>query len=439
MTHTLFIRFCAPIISTTPGVMVVEWVLLHDQGEARGASAGTVTLAQGLQDVLGLQKEVTRVVALIPGEHVLVTTAPVYRRQKSHIAAALQYVVEEQLAAPVDSVHAALGKEAAPNNVSADMRPYLVAVIRKDIMDVVLNALTALQVVADMVTSDAFLVPYDAGQIGVFLEGGNALISAAPALVASVEQRNIELLLSSHMADPAIASAPPSVLHLYSTASDSAVAAHLDAWATRHALRFEYSVLDEPPLVQLCRNYSAEAPRLINLLQGPYTPQRNHLHQWPHLKTIAAILLIFFVSNAALVLAKTFYFQAKANEYHDLSVKEYHALFPDETRIVDLKAQLRQHLSQSYLQPDSFLVLLSQLAAKAGPSWPNQVIIRHMEYDGQKSTMTLEVQAPDIAQLDALKALLKSSSLLSGMDSVSQSGNTARSRVTISLQKSAMQ
>src|SRR5579859_7000002 len=109
MTHILFIRFFPPPPAFPPDPPAIEWLVSQEKSGIAGSSAGVTTLAQGMKDILALQIEIARVVILIPGEHVLVTTVPVHRKHKHQIAEALNYVVEEQLAAPADSVHATLG------------------------------------------------------------------------------------------------------------------------------------------------------------------------------------------------------------------------------------------------------------------------------------------------------------------------------------------
>ena len=102
-----------------------EWV-------ARGAAiaSGSGAIEKVSEDLKGIDWE-GDVVALIPGEKVLVTTATIPSRQSRHIAQALPYAVEEKLAVDIETCHFALGEKNQLGefvvciNAREDMREYL--------------------------------------------------------------------------------------------------------------------------------------------------------------------------------------------------------------------------------------------------------------------------------------------------------------------------
>src|SRR5690554_3520081 len=110
MSYRLYVRPVPPFVDPdeAPDVQLFNWVL-HDAGgdaQARGTDDTRDTIEQTLaQNAL----DNVLLIGLIPGDEALFCLADIPAKQSRFINQALPFVVEEQIAQDIDSVHLALG------------------------------------------------------------------------------------------------------------------------------------------------------------------------------------------------------------------------------------------------------------------------------------------------------------------------------------------
>lgn len=110
------------IYMPTVGEDLAHWVLAGDSGAVLSAPASG-SLAEAARAVEG-----RRAVVVLPGDDVLLAEATIPGGSQSRAQQAAPFVLEEQVADDVESLHFALGSKSAPDT-------YPVAVIGRDVMD----------------------------------------------------------------------------------------------------------------------------------------------------------------------------------------------------------------------------------------------------------------------------------------------------------------
>jgi len=265
-----------------------------------------------------------RIVLIVPAADVRLASVSVPARQPAKVLAAAPYQLEDQLADDVETLHFAIGARQSDGS-----NP--VAVVARRQMDRWLAPLLERGLKADAVYPESLALPYEAdeGAWTALIEADQVVVRSGAYSGFSCSPDDLSLYLQ--MADPE-RSRPLRLLTLAS--------ADLD-----------FSRIDWP--LELRPGYSSaldafsrhlQSALSINLLQGAYSQspslQRHWLPWRPAAALAAACLLVasvaYLIQNAQL--SREIAAQDAAN------ISRFQQLFPSQTRIVDLSAQVDQQL-----------------------------------------------------------------------------------------------
>jgi len=265
-----------------------------------------------------------RIVLIVPAADVRLASVSVPARQPAKVLAAAPYQLEDQLADDVETLHFAIGARQSDGS-----NP--VAVVARRQMDRWLAPLLERGLKADAVYPESLALPHEADE-GAW----TALIEAEQVVVRSGAYSGFscspdDLSLYLQMADPE-RSRPLRLLTLASADLDFS--------------RIDWPLELRPGYSSALDAYSRHLqPALsINLLQGAYSQspslQRHWLPWRPAAALAAACLLVasvaYLIQNAQL--SREIAAQDAAN------ISRFQQLFPSQTRIVDLSAQVDQQL-----------------------------------------------------------------------------------------------
>lgn len=311
MRETLYIRLAARADDE------VEFGLSGIDGRLARSEKGS--LERALDAASG-----RRLVLFVPAAEVRLTQATVPARQTSKVLQALPYLLEDQVAEDVDLLHFAIG----PRQTD-DSHP--VAVVAHQRMEQWLSPIRArgLQVEALVPESLALPLEPEASCWHGLADGDEALVRAGAwsGFVCSLDDLPTYLLL----ADPQRAHR----LRLRITGSNTSDWTRLD-WP------LELFPGVPSPLIALSATYRPETS--INLLQGAYANGRDLGKLWRPWR-LAAALAVAWILTAGLALGlDTWRLNAELKRQNEANVARFQQLFPTETRIVDLSAQLDQQL-----------------------------------------------------------------------------------------------
>ncbi len=265
-----------------------------------------------------------RIVVLVPSADLRLATVQVPARQPAKVLQAAPFVLEEQLAEDVDALHFALGARQADDR-------WPLAIVAQAKMADWLAMLDAQGIHADALLPDlvALRVP-DAAHCTVLIDGDQALVRSARGAGFVCLFEDLPFCLG--LADPD----KQKTLSIFVPRGAAVDISNL-GWPVvpRHG---SGSVL-EALLQQL------QAADLIDLLQGRYSPKRHRLRWFAPWKA-AAMLAATAIVLALLVHGIETYRLGRALAAQDAdNLARYQQLFPAETRIVDLSAQLDQQIA----------------------------------------------------------------------------------------------
>ncbi|MFB0975555.1 MAG: type II secretion system protein GspL, partial [Tolumonas sp.] len=130
----------------------------------------------------------------------------------------------------------------------------------------------------------------------------------------------------------------------------------------------------------------------INLLQGAFrkvSPWKKQWARWRLPAVLAGVLLLLFVANQGIEYLKLRQQQQQLQQQ----------MFPEEKRVVNPRAQLKQHLEDLQLVPvtDSFLSQLALLAPLLQKT--QDVTLQQLRFEADKQEFRLQISAKDFAML----------------------------------------
>lgn len=332
-----------------------------------------------LAELAPLVTDAAHITVLVPSVSVLLTeiSLPGGRR---HVEQALPYVLEEQLAADVDTLQFA--------HADAGGGRIAVAVVARDVMNGWLQSLRDAGIAATALVPDVLALPRGHGW-GVLCDGGQALVRSGDCAGFACEAENLAPLLARYWREAGADA--PTRLDVYAAADTI-----IDLPVFENVSIEHHTVADT---LELFAQGLSPAP--FNLLQGRYATRRSLGRAW-RLWRPAAVLAVII---AALQLGQLGYDYWQLGKQRDALRVEieniYRQAFPQARHIVNPRAQMQHALDQARGggQGSEFLDLFAR-AGRLVQATPG-VRLQHIGY--QDGVLSLTVLLPDFPQVDELK------------------------------------
>lgn len=305
---------------------------------------------------------------------------------------ALAYAVEELLAENVDDLHLTHG------DALDDGRRRVIAVRRQLLADW-LRDLQAQGLTIVAIHVDADLLPREGTQLLVI--GERALLGGAPEARLAFDRQQW----------PHLANQCPAPRHGHGTVDDAP------------PLLDDYQPVDDP-----YRFLAAGRAAALNLAQGDFAVKAagSGLGQWkPVLAVLALVLTVQLVFN----LVQAWTLERQAERYAQSSRALYSELFPEDRRIVNLRAQFDEHIGQRAGGPSGFMRLLDEVARAMADGLA--VTVSQLDYNQARGDLALQVRASDFATLEQLRQRLGETAENVQLGSASRDGDAVSARVVI--------
>lgn len=335
-----------------------------------------------------------RVSLILPAEEVLCLEAPRVARSHAALLQALPYAIEEQLAAPVESLHVALDPAGSGERIA-------VAVIDAARLRQRLDWLAGAGFAADACFAEWQLLPGEGAR--AWLEHGRIIL---------VDGRRALCLPESRL--------EPLAEWLRGQALDPAGLPRMRAGSA--ALPGEQSV--EAPLAALA---AALRDPPLNLLQGAFAPRRRSERQNTLWKLAASVLLAAGLLATALPALERHLFARHVESREAEMARLLQEAVPGISRVVDPVAQMRGVLRQRGASSDG-LALLGRIAPLLAGG--TQTTLDALEYRGGALEMT--VIAADVATLDGLRERLVQQGLRAELTAANPGSQGVEGRLRVS-------
>jgi general secretion pathway protein L len=166
--------------------------------------------------------------------------------------------------------------------------------------------------------------------------------------------------------------------------------------------------------------------KAVDLAQGEFAPRSDN-KAWTIWRPFAALLGVWALLYLGTSVVQAWQLEHRGDAFNAASVALYKELFPEDQRIVNLKAQFAEHLSQGQQKEGGFLSMLEQAsAAIAEAKSPLSVV--QVDYSQVRGDLALQIRAKDFAALEQLRQRLIEGGIKVQLGSASreEEGITAR-------------
>ncbi|MGQ7958728.1 type II secretion system protein GspL [Pseudomonas sp. SP16.1] len=366
---------CQQLSSELP----VQWVTL--------AESRTLSLGEALAELPPAWELV------LPVEAVTACAVQLPTQKARWLRQALPFAVEELLAEDVEQMHLALGEQLADGR-------HRVYALRADWLRQCL-ALCAAQP-PQAIRVDADLLPRQGSQL-LWLESRWLLGGETPLRLAL--QAESWPALAPHCPAPSIASAP--------------------------AAQALPAPVDETHLLEQPQQWLVRQVAGVDLAQGEFA-LRQAGDDWRRWRPLAGVLALCVLLQWGFNLAQGWYLQRQADAYAQASEALYRELFPQDSKLINLRAQLDQHLADAAGSGDSpLLAQLGEVARALQSGGAAQVQVNQLDYSASRADLALQLQAPGFAELERLRERLQQAGLSVQMGSASREADGVSARLVI--------
>lgn len=328
---------------------------------------------------------------VLPVEAVTACAVNLPTRKARWLRQALPFAVEELLAEDVELMHLALGEELA------DGRHRVFAVRRSWLSAWLALCATPPQAIA----VDADLLPVQGSSLlplhGRWLLGGENVTRLA---LAPQDWPQLSALC-----------APP----------------HL-AWCMPE---------QEPPqpldeCVQIAEPFVwlAQQPLRNNLAQGEFAVKSSNAH-WQRWRPLLGVVGMWLLLQWGFNLGQAWHLQRQADDYAAASAALYQELFPQDSKLVNLRAQFDQHLNAGAPSGQTRLLGLLAQVSEALVAEGARVQVSQVDFSESRGDLAMQVQAAGFAELERLRERLQASGLAVQLGSASREATGVSARVVI--------
>ncbi len=382
----------------------VSWVKLAADGTVKGRGQGPLAEVDGSGE---------RIIAIVPGEDVLLCGAEVPGQKRRLLAQAVPYALEEQLIEDVDDLHFAFGA------VTAD--EVNVAVVSHTKMNQWLALLKDAGLEADQLIPDVLTLPIKENAWHLLQLNQRLLLRTGTqtGMVLDAESAaiNLDALLNE------AGEHKPSVIHRQDFSDTGLDLASLDI-----------DVTDEPasglPLSVMAAAYDDKTS--INLLQGPYSRRERVSRYWRPWRAAAGLLVGFVLVQFVITIADKQRLDAKKQALQTEIEQIYRQTFPDARKVVKPKLQMERALKSmrggGTASDGGFAELLAQAGAQFKEA--DKLAVQRLSYKSGQLDVSLFIG--DLQALDQLKQrLVDQGGLQVEIQSATAKGNQVEARLKI--------
>lgn len=406
MKPTLYIRLQSPQPDAP-----TAYCELAPQSGASAQHSWPVAIAP-LSEVLA-RAAGARLFVLVPADDVRLTRVTVPARGAAKVLQATPFALEDQLAEDVDDLHFALGPQQPDGS-------HPVAVVSRARMDEWLGLFRNAGLHPECLIPETFCLPaaQDDRWTGL-AEGGHVMIRTGAYSGFGCPQEDLPLLLS-------LAAAPETrpTLQLSLTQEQATDYTRLD-WPVELRPGFSQALQVLLPNLELRSS--------INLLQNRYAPTESLKRLWQPWRAAAALAGVALLLAGVTRGVEAYTLGRELSELQTQNEQRFRTLFPAETRIVNLEAQVEQQaaaLQSGGSGASSWLALMEQLTQ--GLSNTPGLTLQGVQY--RERALFVSLVGTDLQGLEQLRAHYENhSSVLLDV----QSANSGADGVQIRLKLSA--
>lgn len=380
MSHRLILYFKQGLNSER-----LPFVLYEDNSIVAEGSEPIEQLAKRVREIADFN-----VTAIVPGEQVTSLLTSVPEGSRRHLQQALPYLLEEDLASPVETLHIVSSTKADQDG------KLLCAIIDKQLLKSYLNMVEEQGLKVSSLIPDYWCLP----KLDV------------PSLAKNEERLFIRLPTDEGMVLPR-------------TTSDSQLQALVPAIQPEISEIAEWSPT----------TFIDQAP--CNLLQGQFAPASKN-NNFGLLKPSAAAAGVCLVLLIGYFLGAGWYFNKLADNLSTQSESRYRTLFPNDKKLFNIRSQMQAHLNQNDSNEGGALFFeLLNAFANSIQSQTEPAEVRNIRFDLDNEALQLELQTSSLNFASSLQKTIQQQGIMA--DVLSANTNSEGVIARLRLQRQAGQ
>lgn len=329
---------------------------------------------------------------VLPVEAVTACAARLPTQKARWLRQALPFAVEELLAEDVDSLHLALGE--LPDGL------HRIFAVRRSWLSAWVDLAAELGSVPASLQVDADLLPEEGTQL--FWLDGRWLLGGEQSARLGLQDEDWPHLREA-CALPLHGRAP----------RERQVLEGIDEWQEQ-----------AQPYQWLASHLGSE------LAQAEFQVRQEHRHQ-RFLRPVLALAGLWVVLQWGFYLAQGWHLRHEGDNYAAANEALYRELFPQDSKLINLRAQFDQHLAAGTATGQGRLLGLLDQAADALLAEGAQVRVQQLDFSNTRGDLSMQVQAPGFDALERLRERLIAAGLAVQLGSASREGTAVSARLVI--------
>ncbi len=453
MKTELLIRL-NPAFDLASGHFNLEWIwvnrdmTLADEGGLHQGSLGDLA---SWRESLSVDDFDLPVTLLVPGALAGCHRLHVNEKQRKHWQQALPYLLEEQLASDIESLHIVSSLDDGSDASTASA----CCITHKD-MEKLLRRFTDAGADPVKVLPEAQFFESPESRLTIWLEGDFALLASPGAYGQMLDVEAASVMLPSLLDDGLGAEAEDSLLNPEGDAegeesSEPEVIVSgllIEGSADNHAqieslasLAVEGVPVESREresaslLVSILPQIAERAKRrqLLDLRSGSYKCTRRASRRWKQWRPLAIVAGLWLGLEVIFNLGSGYYYQYRADQLFDENLAIYKELRPDDRRVVDVRHSLTKFLREANSQQNTgvFLDLLQAMSRVSAGEAGKDVTPKVMDFNESNGRVSLDVQAGSFDKLNRFLDELKDAGLNASMENGNQDAQGVTARLIV--------
>ncbi len=394
-----------------------EWISVDGNGAPAGVH-GHGSLAAAAQ-AIGSR----RLIVIVPGEDVTLCAPELPARAGAKILKLVPFALEEQLAADIESIHFAVGRQGADRRVP-------VAAIERTQFAEWLRHLASAGLTPQSLIADALVVPQNPAHVVLVIDRGRLIVRRPDGqpLVLDAEPLEAALAIAGLGSTPDGSAATAHVIVYASAAGWEAHAPAIDALRDSVA-SLKVQLLADGPLPLFAAGAVNALP--FNLLQGEFQVRQgfgDDLARWRQGAILLAAALALHLLTLGVEYVGVHRDETKIDQ--ELKVRAAEALpsVQNVSRLPSVRAAIEGRVRQARAAVNEGLLGTLGALAAATTAAPGTRIDSLSYRDG---TTELTVDAPDVSALDKLRETTKSRGFNAELQGATQHDTRYQGRIEI--------
>ncbi len=334
-------------------------------------------------------QDADRVVLILPGEAVSVHAVLLPARSEPQAQAAAAFAVEDYIAQPMDAVYAALGPKPAPGGLRA------IAVTTKATLDDWRRDAVAMAGKLTHAAADYAALPSLEEAVTILDVGDRVLVRWGAEGFAIEDEHAPEVLAAF------LEARPIEGVRIWSDRPDALISRDV-------AGEGAFDVRPAPVDAELARMFreGLEAGLGVDLARAGGASADEALFDWRPWRFALAAAGVAIVAYVTLLFTEAAFLRAQIRQADELAATQLTAVFPDITRVVNPRAQMRSRLDALGGSGALAFLELSALLSDAVAD-VESVQVDALRFDDARAELALSVLYPSYDSIEALRAAIE--------------------------------